>query len=317
MKGLSLSPVLSTGLLLLVHILTVNCSPASSPQARSEDAWLAVINGGTGAQAQPDALQARQAQDTEQYQFEQPVGLGVRQPIERVAQQPIDRVSQQPIDRISQQPIDTVPQPYDRVPQQQTGREAQQPVERVAQQPVVQQQFQAQLPEQIVPQQSVPQPQQPVVREPVRPGQLPRQPQRPPPRQPQRPRRPGQVPRPGQRPRPGFGNNRKKKPTGIVGSITGAIDGVVKGATCAATNLITDEKMKDESFIRFQLNCAMGRGPCDEIGNKIKILAPEVLAGRCPPPCDECTQKQIRRVMAELSQRFPTEFQQMMRKIRG
>ena len=44
----------------------------------------------------------------------------------------------------------------------------------------------------------------------------------------------------------------------------------MKGAQCAATNFITDEKMKDTEFIQFQLNCAMGRGPCDEIGDKIK-----------------------------------------------
>jgi len=91
----------------------------------------------------------------------------------------------------------------------------------------------------------------------------------------------------------------------------------VKGAQCAASNFITDEKMKDEKFIEFQLNCALERGPCDDIGNKIKILAPEVLAGRCPPPCTECTRKQIRRVMTELSQKFPREFQEMMGKLRG
>ena len=49
----------------------------------------------------------------------------------------------------------------------------------------------------------------------------------------------------------------------------------------------------------------------------ILVLAPEVLAGRCPHPCDECTKKQIRKVMTELSQRFPREFQEMMTRLRG
>lgn len=93
--------------------------------------------------------------------------------------------------------------------------------------------------------------------------------------------------------------------------------GISDGASCAATNVITDESLKNEEFIKFQLNCAMGRGQCDEIGKKIKILAPEVLAGRCPHPCDECTKKQIRKVMTELSQRFPREFQEMMTRLRG
>ena len=45
------------------------------------------------------------------------------------------------------------------------------------------------------------------------------------------------------------------------------------------------------------------------------VLAPEVLAGRCPRPCNECTKTQIKRVMAELSQRFPRRFQEMMRQL--
>jgi len=273
-------------LLLVVPQLTVPGSSSPASQSRSEDAWLAVINSaGPGADQQ-----ARQDQDTEQYQFEQP-GSGLQQPIDRISQQPIERVSQ------AQQPVDRVPQAINE-------REPQKPVERLSQQPIVQQQFQPQLPQR--PQRPVPQQQQ--IREPLRPGQFQRKPQRPIQRQ-----RPG----PGRRPLPGPKNNRGKKPGGIIGQLTGAVDGIVKGAACTATNIITDEKMKDEDFILFQLNCARGRGPCDEIGNKIKILAPEVLANRCPPPCDKCTQKQIRRVMSEVSQRFPTEFQEMMRNLRG
>merc|ERR1712128_240404 len=318
MKGmyakLSCCPV-STGLLLvLVHLVTVNCSPAA--QARSdEDAWLAVINSGSG-QALESAPQARQ--DTELYQFEQPESLGV--------QQPAGRVVQQASERAAQQPIDIVPQPYDRVPQQQLIREQeQQPIERFAQQPVVQQQqqFQPQAPppqRAPAPQQRVPQQQQrlpppPQQRETAQQQRLPQQN----PVRPVRPGRPG-PPRAGQkqRPRPGFpGNRRKPSKPGLIGGAIGAIGGVVKGAQCAATNFITDEKMKDTEFIQFQLNCAMGRGPCDEIGDKIKILAPEVLAGRCPYPCDECTKKQIRRVMTELSQKFPGEFREMMTRLRG
>merc|ERR1711892_800531 len=139
MKGmyakLSCCPV-STGLLLvLVPLVTVNCSPAA--QARSdEDAWLAVINSGSG-QALESAPQARQ--DTELYQFEQPESLGV--------QQPAGRVVQQASERAAQQPIDIVPQPYDRVSQQQLIREQeQQPIERFAQQPAQQQRLPQQNP---------------------------------------------------------------------------------------------------------------------------------------------------------------------------
>ena len=44
------------------------------------------------------------------------------------------------------------------------------------------------------------------------------------------------------------------------------------------------------------------------------VLAPEVLAGRCPRPCNECTRAQIQKVMTELSQKFPREFQEMINK---
>merc|ERR1712115_115020 len=302
---------------LLLVLLTVNCSPAG--QARSdEDAWLAVINSGGSTQAQEPDPQA--SQDTELYQFEKPEGLG--------GQQPAGRVEQQASERAAQQPIDIVPQPYGIVPQQQE----QQPLERFAQQPVAQQVPQQQQPQQFQPQvsqqQRVPVPQQRVP---------PQQQRRPPPQQrapvqrlppqqrlpqnaPIRPGRPG-PPRPGQG-RPGFPGNRRKptKPgliSGAIGAIGDGIGGAVKGAQCAASNFITDEKLKDEKFIRFQMDCALDLVQCDDIGKKIKILAPEVLAGRCPPPCNECTRKQIRKVMTELSQRYPGRFQEMIGKLRG
>jgi len=317
-----------TGLLLgLLHLLTVNCNPAS--QARSdEDAWLAVINSGS---TQPQEPVPRQ--DTELYQFEQPEGLG--------GQQPAGRVEQQASERAAQQPIDIVP--YGRAPQQQLIREQeQQPIERFAQEPVSHQPV-AHQPVAHQPVAQQPQPQrepQPQQFQPQAPTQQhapvpqhrvpPQQQRRPPPQQrapvqrqrlpggvPHRPVRPG-PPRPGQGPRPGFpGNRRKPTKPGLIGGAIGAVGGLVKDAQCAASNFITEEKMKDKDFIEFQLNCALERGPCDDIGNKIKILAPEVLAGRCPPPCTECTRKQIRRVMTELSQKFPRKFQEMMGKLRG
>jgi len=94
-----------------------------------------------------------------------------------------------------------------------------------------------------------------------------------------------------------------------------AVSSAVGGVACTGSNIITDAKLRDEAFIKFQLDCAMNVGPCDEIGEKIKILAPEVLAGRCPRPCNECTKTQIKRVMAQLSQRFPRRFQEMMRQL--
>merc|ERR1711881_74545 len=282
MKG-PYSCCVSTGLFVVLFpiltILTVNCSPAG--QARSdEDAWLAVINSGSSQPQEPEYDYDPQArQDTELYQFEQTEGLGGQQ--QQHAQQPVDRFAQQPVPQ--QQPQQFQPQ----VPQQQRV-----PV----QQPrVPQQQPRIPPPQQRAPQQRLPS---------RRPGP-PRPGQRLPPGR-------GGPPRPGQG-RPGFPGNRRKptKPgliSGAIGAIGDGIGGVVKGAQCAASNFITDEKLKDEKFIRFQMDCALDLVQCDDIGKKIKILAPEVLAGRCPPPCNECTRKQIRKVMTELSQRYPGRF---------
>merc|ERR1712157_600980 len=99
-----------------------------------------------------------------------------------------------------------------------------------------------------------------------------------------------------------------KKEGGILDTISEGLGNILNPVSCAATNVITDNQLKDEKFIRSQMNCAKGTGPCDQIGKQIKILAPEVLAGRCPHPCNECIKKQIRKVMAELSQRYPREF---------
>merc|ERR1712241_579839 len=107
-----------------------------------------------------------------------------------------------------------------------------------------------------------------------------------------------------------------KKDGGILGTISEGLGNILNPVSCAATNVITDNQLKDEKFIRSQMNCAKGTGPCDQIGKQIKILAPEVLAGRCPHPCNECIKKQIRKVMAELSQRYPREFQEMMGQFR-
>jgi len=156
---------------------------------------------------------------------------------------------------------------------------------------------------------------------PPRPQQFQQQPQRPiqqrpPPRRPGPQRFPQGPPRRRPTRRPGRRTTTSRGIlAGAVDAVSSAVGGVGDRLTCTGTNILTEAKLRDEAFIKFQLDCAMNVGPCDEIGEKIKILAPEVLAGRCPRPCNECTKTQIKRVMAELSQRFPRRFQEMMRQL--
>ena len=57
------------------------------------------------------------------------------------------------------------------------------------------------------------------------------------------------------------------------------VSGVVGGVTCTGANVLTEAKLRDDNFIKFQLDCAREVGPCDEIGEKIKSkhLLPEDL----------------------------------------
>ena len=131
----------------------------------------------------------------------------------------------------------------------------------------------------------VPQELQPERQEPLQPAQPPPRPQPLAPRP--RPQRPAPRPRPGQNQRfPGPRRRPSRRPAGprrpgarppapaqdkgIVGNLVDGITGGIDSLTCAGQNWFSDEKLKDEEFIKFQLNCARGLGPCDEIGDKIK-----------------------------------------------
>lgn len=114
------------------------------------------------------------------------------------------------------------------------------------------------------------------VRPPPRPQQFQQQPQRPLQRPP--PRRPG-GPRGPPRRRPP--TRRPGRPTttskGILAGAVDAVSSAVGGVACTGSNIITDAKLRDEAFIKFQLDCAMNVGPCDEIGEKIKSKLPNKL----------------------------------------
>ena len=114
------------------------------------------------------------------------------------------------------------------------------------------------------------------------PQQQPRLPPPPPPQQRGPPRapvevpqpRPGGVPPPQRRGPPPPQQRRPppppKKEPGLLDTVVQGVNSVLNPVSCAATNLITDEKLKDETFIKSQMDCAMNRGPCDDIGKQIR-----------------------------------------------
>merc|ERR1711953_964848 len=126
---------------------------------------------------------------------------------------------------------------------------------------------------------------------------------RPPPPPPEgvRPRPPPSIPRrpplpPRNRPRP--------PPSGLIG-----------GLKCSAEKLASDIKLSDEAFVRSQLDCVLDQGPCDELGSTLKRLAPDIMKGRCPPPCDRCKKEQIQKVMSKIAREYPKEWNQMVRQL--
>jgi len=115
-----------------------------------------------------------------------------------------------------------------------------------------------------------------------------------------------QPPAPRARPqpkRPGF-----KRPARRPG-----LGGRLESIACIGSDWGVNQQLKDEKYIRQQLDCVLDKGPCDDKGKMIKRLAPDVLKGHCPHPCNICTRRQIKRVMAEVQRRFPRQFSEMLR----
>ena len=68
---------------------------------------------------------------------------------------------------------------------------------------------------------------------------------------------------------------------GAVDAVSSAVGGVGDRLSCTGTNILTEAKLRDEAFIKFQLDCAMNVGPCDEIGEKIKSKLPTQWKTKC------------------------------------
>ena len=118
---------------------------------------------------------------------------------------------------------------------------------------------------------------------------------------------PPQAPIPRARPqprRPGF-KRPPRRPGGLRQGLT--------NIACLGSDIGVNEKLKNKDYMEQQLHCVLDKGPCDDTGRMIKRLAPDVLKGHCPHPCNICTRRQIKRVMAEVQRNFPGQFSQMLR----
>lgn len=112
--------------------------------------------------------------------------------------------------------------------------------------------------------------------------------------------------------------------TGIDGQLEGFLKMNVSDDTI-------DAALQNDRMMQKQANCLMNYGRCDAIGRKVKGISiyllnsfitnqniyfiqnlkkaalPYVIDGKCPG-CSEKQHQQVKRVMAELNQRYPAEY---------
>merc|ERR1711881_734354 len=75
-------------------------------------------------------------------------------------------------------------------------------------------------------------------------------------------------------------------------------------------DMAVNEMMKNQDFIQSQMSCILEDHDehCNEFGRQLKRMAPDVFRGNCITPCTKCTQKQIRKVIVLMQQKYPKEF---------
>ncbi|KAF7989850.1 hypothetical protein HCN44_008524 [Aphidius gifuensis] len=73
--------------------------------------------------------------------------------------------------------------------------------------------------------------------------------------------------------------------------------------------------LKNDRYLKRQLQCALGTQPCDAVGKKLKELAPQVLRNNCVK-CTPDELNQIRKVLITIQNRFPKEFGMILRQYR-
>ncbi|GJQ69036.1 hypothetical protein Trydic_g6207 [Trypoxylus dichotomus] len=77
-----------------------------------------------------------------------------------------------------------------------------------------------------------------------------------------------------------------------------------------------DKALKDTRYLMRQLKCAIGEAPCDQVGRRLKSLAPLVLRGACPQ-CTPAEVKQIQKVLGYVQKNYPREWNKILQQYAG
>ncbi|XP_045775677.1 ejaculatory bulb-specific protein 3-like [Maniola jurtina] len=73
------------------------------------------------------------------------------------------------------------------------------------------------------------------------------------------------------------------------------------------TDVQLERTLADRGTMQRHIRCALGEGPCDPVGIRLRTLAPLVLRGACPQ-CSAQETRQIRRTLAFVQRNYPWEW---------
>lgn len=91
-----------------------------------------------------------------------------------------------------------------------------------------------------------------------------------------------------------------------------AVVGMYVQAVPQMSDTQLEQTLADRNTINRHIKCALGEGPCDQVGRRLRILAPLVLRGACPQ-CTPQETRQIRRTLAFVQRNYPWEWAKIVR----
>ncbi|XP_015585244.1 ejaculatory bulb-specific protein 3 [Cephus cinctus] len=74
--------------------------------------------------------------------------------------------------------------------------------------------------------------------------------------------------------------------------------------------------LNDRNYVEKQINCVVGKGSCDRIGQQIKVLLPEVLNNQCSR-CSPQQAQNARKLVDFMKQRYPNEWRIILKRFSG
>jgi len=95
---------------------------------------------------------------------------------------------------------------------------------------------------------------------------------------------------------------------------------VIEDLNCKAQTAAAEAQLQNEVFVEGLIRCLKSNNPrqeCDKEGLKARRLAPMVLQGICPPPCNKCIARLMRMSIAKLQHTRPADMKEIMDKIMG